>query len=65
MPPFDPDEYEEELKGIIARAAEKGVIDLDRAVEDFKNHTLRGKAELGAEDWQVSTSLPSMLSSRL
>ena len=35
--------------------------DLDKAVEDFKNHTLRGKAELGDDDWQVMSNFIPML----
>jgi len=40
------------LAGIEARAREAGVIDIHKAIEDFKANTLRGKTNMEG-DWQV------------
>ena len=57
LPLLFPVEFEEELVGITARATVNGVTDLDKAVADFKAHTLRGKAEPGDDAWQVGSCL--------
>jgi hypothetical protein len=46
------DEFQSEWAGINARAQAAGVIDIEKAIEEFKAHALRGKTNLGS-DWQV------------